>query len=116
MRFGTFTLSNGSASINSVAGRPTSRLAVVGNALRFILRLTFMRERLGYKPEPTGPFLECLSLPCSHWHFQRQPNGLVRLHGLVQSALGAPRLVPLTADVVRLETVRAVRIRRATIQ
>jgi len=113
MRSNTITLSINPGSIKFVTGRFTSRLAVMGNVLRSVLSLTFMRERLGYLPEPMGSHLKCHSPRSGNRYFEQSSDAFVRWQWPLRIAITATRVVPLAAPSVRLEAVRAERFRQA---
>ena len=116
MRSNTITHSINQGSIKSMTGRFTSRQAMVGNVLRSVLSLTFMRERLGYLPEPKGSVLKCHSPQSGSRYFEQPSDAFVRWLWPLRLAITATRLVPLAAPSVRLEAVRAERLRQAAIR
>ena len=134
MRINTITPSIISQSIKSATGRFVASWVIVGNALRSVLSLTFMRERTGYKPEPGEPELKRYSPLVGSWCFQRQTDSSVRLNGpaclvglvhlarLTWLVKPATRFVLLAAQPIRLnasarlDLVRTERTRQSAIR
>jgi len=116
MRSNTITLSIISVSIKSVTDRLTVGTFGLGNAVRSVLHLTFLRDRAGYQPQPAGPGLKRHSPHDGSWCFKMQSDAMVRLPGLTRFALSAARLMPVAAHSAAMDLVRAERLRRAPVR
>lgn len=140
MRIQIITPSIHSHSNAYTTDRCVASVASLGNALRGVLGLTFMRERTGYEPEPGEPKWKRQSPRVGSWSLQPPTDFTVRcqgsanfkgpacIHRLVHSAglmwlaITAKRFVPLAtqpirlSDVGRLDLVRAEQHRRLAIR